>query len=91
MCARFLSAPFSKACRIANHRKELRDKSISENNAIFTFYYIGLQKMASFRLPASFAPRRGERQESRKQRRLVRRHNFVHAVWVRGEIGSGCA
>jgi hypothetical protein len=35
--------------RIAIHRKGLRDKSVSKNDAIFC-------------LPASFAPRRGERQ-----------------------------
>ena len=48
-CARdFCRRLFSKACRIANHRKELRDKSIGENNAIFAFYYIGMQKWHLF-------------------------------------------
>jgi len=49
-----------RGAKFANHRKELMDKSVSKNDAIFVFHCIGMQKMASFSLTGKIGapPRR---------------------------------
>jgi hypothetical protein len=59
---KFNSKNWENDAIFAIHRKELIDKSVSKNNAIFAIQCIGLQKWHCFCLPASFTPRRGERQ-----------------------------
>ena len=61
-----LNSPYQFLNTFAIHRDTYEDKNVSENDIIFAIQSNGLLQIEDlryrFRLPARFAPRRGERQ-----------------------------